>query len=93
MKNNEMSKIELSESILRLLDGTITVEQFNQLKSKLKKEPEAIHYYVDFVNICSTILEQSEISTTDMLSDDISQQNEQLSILKKMAVSKLRSDN
>jgi hypothetical protein len=92
MKNNEMSKIEFSESILRLLDGTITVEQFNQLKNKLKKEPEAIHYYVDFVNICSTILEQSEISTTDMLSDDILQQNEQLSILKKMAEHESKAD-
>ena len=43
---------ELGELILRSLDGTISAEDFAQLKKWIADHPDALRYYLDYVRLC-----------------------------------------
>ena len=46
---------KLSEMILRMLDRTITAEQFKYLENQLSNDPDAQEYYARTMKVCSSL--------------------------------------
>jgi len=54
--------IELDELILKEIDGVITEQEFAVLCDCLRRDPEALNYYLDFVTLCAGILKPGEVT-------------------------------
>ncbi len=54
--------IELDELILKEIDGVITEQEFAVLSDCLRRDPEALNYYLDFVTLCAGILKPGEVT-------------------------------
>ena len=48
--------IELDELILKEIDGVITDQEFAELSECLRRDPESLDYYLDFMTLCAGIL-------------------------------------
>ncbi|HML76297.1 MAG TPA: FecR family protein [Anaerohalosphaeraceae bacterium] len=54
--------IELDELILKEIDGVITDQEFAELSDCLRRDPEALNYYLDFMTLCAGILKPGEVT-------------------------------
>lgn len=57
--------IELDELILKEIDGVITDQEFAELSDCLRRDPEALNYYLDFMTLCAGILKPGEVTLCD----------------------------
>jgi len=57
--------IELDELILKEIDGVITDQEFAELSECLRRDPESLDYYLDFMTLCAGILKPGEVTLCD----------------------------
>jgi hypothetical protein len=67
MRTNPEQLRKLSELLGKLRDGAITNEQFVQLDRLLANDPQAQHYYVDYILLCSDLRNCQAAVAMDML--------------------------
>jgi len=77
--------IDLSESLLRLLEGTISDEQFSYLQHQLSSNPSARQYYFQYMQVSSALNRLGQITNVDTLSKIVADDAGDLSILEELA--------
>lgn len=58
-------QIEIEELILKEIDGVISEQEFAQLSECLRRNPEALDTYLEFMTICAGMLKPGEVTIPD----------------------------
>jgi len=77
--------LELSELLVRLLEGTISDEQFAYLQHQLASNPHARRYYLRYMKVSSALSRLGQITNVDTLTRTVAKDTKDLSILEKLA--------
>jgi hypothetical protein len=66
MKKDIAAEYQLSELIFLMLEGVITPEQKKQLAQRLREDPAALNYYVEYMMQYSALIQPGDISVADL---------------------------
>ncbi|HRU15411.1 MAG TPA: FecR family protein, partial [Anaerohalosphaeraceae bacterium] len=66
MKKDIAAEYQLSELIFLMLEGVITPEQKKHLAQRLREDPAALNYYVEYMMQYSALIQPGDISVADL---------------------------
>jgi len=72
MKKDIAAEYQLSELIFLMLEGVITPEQKKQLAQRLREDPAALNYYVEYMMQYSALIQPGDISVADLPQETVS---------------------
>ncbi len=72
MKKDIAAEYQLSELIFLMLEGVIPSEQEKQLAQRLREDPAALNYYVEYMMQHSALTQPGDISIADLPQETVS---------------------
>jgi len=84
MNDSKNNKLHLSELLIRLLEGTISDEQFADLQHQLSSDPAARRYYLQYMKVSSALSRLAQIGDIE-ISPTTAENADFFSVLEKLA--------
>jgi len=72
MKKDIAAEYQLSELIFLMLEGVIAPEQKKQLAQRLREDPAALNYYVEYMMQYSALIQPGDISVAELPQETVS---------------------